>query len=503
MRKKTHEEYVSELAVKNPNLEVIEKYVNAQTKIMHRCLQHNIEWKVLPGNALKGKGCKECMKEKNRNKFVKSHEEYVNQVNNVNSNILVLEKYVDTYTPILHLCKTHNIKWKAFPSNILSGYGCVQCGKEKYHDKRCKKHKDYVDELKTKNPTVEVIGEYVSSQKPILHRCMTHNVFWKTTPASVIQGHGCPQCRSEKVRVSLVKSHDDYVNELFEKNPTIEVVGQYINMREKIKHHCLIHNEYWDASPSNLLKGCGCKKCGNKKIVMSCSLTHEEYTKILQSENPVIRVLDTYVNMKTPILHECIIHNYKWQTTPASVVQGCGCPKCRSDKISNKLKKTHDEYVKELQIKNPNVIVLEKYVDSNTPILHKCLKDGYEWKSKPHNLIYGYGCPRCHMSKGERAIQLWLENHNIEYEFQKRFDDCKDDRVLPFDFYLPDSNSCIEYQGAQHYRPIDFFGGEDYFTYVAKHDEIKMNYCKNTNKPLLQLPYFKNVEEELNNFLFI
>ena len=54
------------------------------------------------------------------------------------------------------------------------------------------------------------------------------------------------------------------------------------------------------------------------------------------------------------------------------------------------------------------------------------------------------------------------------FESQKRFKDCKDKRQLPFDFYLPSYNVCIEYQGEQHYRPIDHFGAEVKFKQQVK-----------------------------------
>lgn len=70
-------------------------------------------------------------------------------------------------------------------------------------------------------------------------------------------------------------------------------------------------------------------------------------------------------------------------------------------------------------------------------------------------------------------------------------------------FYLTDYNLAIEYQGEQHYRPIDYFGGKEKFEVQQKRDNIKRDYCKNNNINLLEIPYYKNVEEELNNFLFI
>lgn len=78
-----------------------------------------------------------------------------------------------------------------------------------------------------------------------------------------------------------------------------------------------------------------------------------------------------------------------------------------------------------------------------------------------------------------------------------------DIRPLPFDFYLPEYNICIEYDGEQHNRSVKHFGGDKAFYTRIKHDNIKNEYCKNNGISLLRIPYFKNIEEELNNFLFI
>lgn len=368
-RRKTHEEYVAELAIKNPTVEVVGEYVDSYTKILHHCLIHDVYWDVLPPNALKGKGCKECMKEKNRNRFIKSHEDYVSQLKEITPDIVVLEKYLGGDIPILHLCKKHDIKWMAYPNNILRGQGCVECGKEKFHDKRCKKHEDYALELSIKNPTVEVVEEYIDSKTPILHHCLTHDIYWKLQPANALRGDGCEMCHWERIGIS--------------------------NGR------------------------------------------------------------------------------------------------------------THEEYISKLKLVNPDIIVIGDYINSNTPILHKCLIDGHEWFAYPSNVLSGCGCPQCQESSGERQIRQWLENHDVEFAYQYTFKDCRDIKSLPFDFYLPNYNVCIEYDGGQHYKPVDKFGGVESFEKTIKHDNIKNNYCHENNILLLRIPYFKNVEEELNNFLFI
>ena len=81
-------------------------------------------------------------------------------------------------------------------------------------------------------------------------------------------------------------------------------------------------------------------------------------------------------------------------------------------------KKTHEEYVEELKIKNPNIIPLEEYKGANTPILHKCLVDEYEWLARPGNMLFGCGCPKCSQrfrrTNKDYLEEISLKNPNIE-----------------------------------------------------------------------------------------
>ena len=380
MKKKTHEEYVEELKVKNPTVEVVGEYVNAQTKIMHHCLKHDVYWEALPGNALAGKGCKECMKEKNRNKFIKSHDTYVQQVKDMSPHIDILDEYIDSETPILHRCNKHHVDWMAYPGNILRGYGCKECGLEKISDKTRKKHEDYVKELSIKNPNIMVLEDYINGHTPILHKCMKHDISWKIAPTGALAGHGCPECHKEKMRQNLAISQEEYIEKVTHINPNVEVLGEYVNTITPILHKCKIHNVEWMTSPNTILLGCGCYRCRSERISNHQRMGECEYKNRLSIANPNIMVIDKYKDIKTQILHKCLIHNIVWRTSPASVLQGCGCPKCKSEKIGNKLRKTHDEYVLELKNINPNIMVMDIYVDIKTPIMHKCLIDGYTWK---------------------------------------------------------------------------------------------------------------------------
>ena len=503
-KRKTHEEYVNEVSIKNPNVEVIGQYIDAKTKIKHRCLIHNVIWESLSNNILKGKGCKECAKDKNRAKFTKSHDQYVAQVKNLNPNIRVLGNYIDSKTAILHLCKKHNVEWEAMPTNILKGCGCSECKKEKIIKFNLKSNEDYIRELKIKNPNVKLVEKYIDTNTPILHHCTEHNYDWKIAPKNALYGHGCPQCHNERIKKSLSKLHDEYIQEVSVKNHGIKVIGEYNNANTKLLHYCTIHNFYWETTPQSILEGHGCPKCNSEKISKKNTMSHQWYVDELKKNNPTTIAVEQYINMRTPILHKCLIHNLEWITTPSSTLQGCGCIKCKGEKISNNFLKSHEQYVEELKEINPNIVVLEQYLGANIPILHKCLKDGNEWYVSPSSILNGYGCPQCRETKGERRIRIYLDKHHITYKYQQLFDDCIDIKPLPFDFYLSDYNIAIEYDGKQHFEPVEHFGGKEGYEYTIRHDKIKTEYCKNNGILLLRIPYFKynNIEEELNNFLF-
>lgn len=85
------------------------------------------------------------------------------------------------------------------------------------------------------------------------------------------------------------------------------------------------------------------------------------------------------------------------------------------------------------------------------------------------------------------------------------FQNCKDEKVLPFDFYIPSLSIAIEFDGKQHYTPIQFFGGVQGFNMTKKHDELKNKYCYDNNINLIRIPYTKynEIEQILNDKIAI
>lgn len=141
-----------------------------------------------------------------------------------------------------------------------------------------------------------------------------------------------------------------------------------------------------------------------------------------------------------------------------------------------------------------------KGVDTEVLIICNRTKEVFEQTPYKHINIK-HGCRCCKRSKGEIEIKRILDLLNIEYNTQKRFDDCRNSKPLPFDFYLLLYNILIEYQGEQHFKSIEVFGGDERFEYQKINDEIKRKYCLENNIELMLITYLdlNNIEEIIKN----
>lgn len=126
---------------------------------------------------------------------------------------------------------------------------------------RKKTHEEYIAEVAKINPNIEVIGIYINAHERIEHRCLVCGRTWFTKPCGILLGYGCAKCAG-----ILQYTQEEYELRVGEVNSNIEVLGQYINMNQKILHKCKICGHEWETKPSDIVKGHGCPICSGKTI---------------------------------------------------------------------------------------------------------------------------------------------------------------------------------------------------------------------------------------------
>lgn len=269
-------------------------------------------------------------------------------------------------------------------------------------------------------------------------------------------------------------------------------VENYINSKLKIKIICPIHGEFYKLAYSHIKLGEGCHKCSFKEKTK----THDDFVKDANKiHHNRYKYYDKYVNDRTKIKITCLIHG-EFNQTPNNHLRGNGCPFCKGG-----IKKNHLYFINKSNIiHNKKYTYPQNYINAITKIDINCPIHGL-FKQTPHDHLSGRGCPKCKQSIGEKQILNYLNSKNINYISEKKFKNCKYKKTLLFDFYLPDYNTCIEYDGEQHYNYNNYFGGIEKFKTLQIRDNIKNEYCKNNNINLIRIRFDENIDEKLNEFL--
>ena len=245
-----------------------------------------------------------------------------------------------------------------------------------------KTHEEFVNEMKEVNPNIDILGEYVNSKEKILCKCKIDNNEWCATPTNLLRGRGCPVCGRKLVNKNRKKSHDDFVNEMSNKNPNIDILGRYVNAKTKILCKCKIDGYEWETSPSHLSAGRGCPKCGRNVRTR----TTEQFIDEMKIVNPNLQILGEFTKADNKILTKCLVCEHEWTPKAIQLLDGHGCPICA--KISRR--RTHESFIEEVNKISPDIKIKGKYITSDKKIDCEC-KYGHKWSTKPNNVLMGHG----------------------------------------------------------------------------------------------------------------
>lgn len=286
------------------------------------------------------------------------------------------------------------------------------------------------------------------------------------------------------------------VKALFESKGYILLDTEYIDAHTKLRYICKKHPDIIQSTRYNSLQqGKGCPYCVGK-----AKHTFEEVKNYFESCGYAL-LEDTYINANTRMRYQCPHHPTKeLYIRYSDLKHGIRCPYC--SKVG---RKTYEEIKAEFKARNYILMsTKDEYVNTHSVLQYICPKHPSEINTIVcYNFYSGEGCPHCRISRGENKIKNWLDRHNIKFEQQYKFDDLKDKRKLSYDFFLPQFNLLIEYQGAYHNGKVHERNPQKQtlsdFEQQRYRDELKRKYAQEHNYRLLEIWYwdYDNIESIL------
>ena len=416
----------------------------------------------------------------------KTKEQFQQEVFNlVGNEYIFLDSYINNSTKIrVKHNKCGNI-YKVAPSNFLNkGTRCPYCNGN---------HKKTDDEFKQE--VFDLIGNeytfldtYVNTDTKLRVKHNKCGNVYEVKPSHFLSDSRCPYCSERKTNEQFKKEIFNLVGSEY------TFLDTYVNTDTKLRVKHNKCNHIYKITPSSFLVGHRCPHCfGNPKK------TDADFKKeVFNLVGNEYVFLDHYVNNKTKIKvkHNKCSNVYK--VSPHEFFQGTRCPYC-----SGRMGKKDARFKEEVfDLVGDEYTFLDSYVNADTKIKVKHNKCGHIYGVRPTDFIsHNSRCPYCNSPKGETIINKILKVLGIKYEPQKTFEDLKDTAYLSYDFYIPSQSILIEYQGIQHYEPVDYFGGEDRFVIQQKHDKMKSEYAKAKGYKLIAVPYTEDTFIKIKRYL--
>lgn len=345
--------------------------------------------------------------------------------------------------------------------------------------------------------------QYIKAKEPVLITCKKHGDFYQRPQDHILKQCGCPKCKGEKTIQVHSYTKEQFLQLAYNKfgNKFDYSSMHYINYQTPVTIICPIHGKFITTPQNHIHCETGCAKCGREKANLSESSTTKNFinsaSMIHNNKYDYSKV--EYINSTTKICIICPEHG-KFYQTPANHLQGQGCPKCGLNNTIKSLLLTQDQFINRAKIIHNNYYDYSKvvYDRSKTKVIITCPKHG-DFEQTPHEHLSGNGCPKCILKSQTKLYNKLCQqfpNLNILFEVTNKIVSWIG--TQRFDIYIPLLNCAIEYNGRQHYMPIERFGGELKFEQQKQYDQLKRDKCKENNCTLIEMKYNYSEDDFIN-----
>lgn len=362
-----------------------------------------------------------------------------------------------------------------------------------------KTNQDFVRQVKNLvGNEYSFLDSYNGSRVKIKVRHNTCGRIFLITPDNFLRGRRCSHC--SHIRIQHRKSMTKKINDELAKYDE-HLVNSYVNSKSMMLIQCDKCGLRFKRSYDLYKNYKECPFCSKHKV--SIPWDTSTFTWYVDHvTNGQYKLVSDYYSAGTnvKILHKACGNTY--EVMPLNFLKGNRCPYEKNQRVADAQTMENEEFKKRVKtLAGDEYEPVSQYVRAREPILMKHNKCGNTWQTTPDRFLHGHGCPVCKESNGEKAVAKYLTAHNIDFIRQKKFKGCRIKQMLPFDFYLPSRNMCIEYDGEQHFHPIAYFGGTKKFEYTHYRDLFKNKFCKEHHIRLIRIKYTEDVNSILEQVL--
>ena len=414
-KKKTHEQFVEEIKLKNKHfndIELLSEYSGIKNKTKCRCKICNHEWSPIAGSLTQGYGCPKCGNKQVGQSKSKPLKDFLDELYKIRNDIEYVSGYNSMKSKSTFKCKKHNTLFTTTAEAVLKGVGCELCRKEipKYNQLTKDKINESLSHLK-----IEMIGEYVNSKTPTEFKCQLCGKEF-VSKYDLIRSWklcGCKDCKNKDITYNASSRYYQHKKELLEKK--IENLynnkSKYVDILsydEKcitVKCKCKICNKEYETSYDSLILGSNHNACASR-ISGFKQLTSKEKVieKVKSYGNNIIIDFSNYNSSYSELKCICSVCGHKWKSTQRYLVSGRGCPICAQKRRDESKYKSLDDYDKLL--KDMNLSVVSKYVNGTTPVILRCNICGEEFESTMFYISSTLiGCKKC-TQENNRILKL-------------------------------------------------------------------------------------------------
>jgi hypothetical protein len=476
-------------------------YVNSVTPVKIICNVCGCEFEQRPDSHLQGKGCHKCA-------VIKTHplttfEEFLKNARSVHGEKYDYSqvKWNKVTDKITIICPEHGPFEQAAINHYWAKQGCPKCGLKKLGANKRHSLEEFLRLAREKHGNkydYSLITEYKNGTTPVKIICNTCGKTFEQKPKVHIQGHGCTYCAN-----NTTISTEEFIRrakDVWGDQYTYEKV-KYTSNKKKVIITCREHGDF-PTTAYDFLQGHGCPQCGIEKNRLNILKTQEEFIAACKETHgnkydyskAIYKGRHRYVTVICPIHGEFRQHAGNHMT-------GRGCPKCKFEEAAVRNAKSKEKFIEDARKVHGNFYNYDKvvYTNNKTNVIVSCPIHG-DFDVAPQDHLYGMnGCPKCQCSKGETAIRVWLEAHEIKHDWHKPIKSKlaigKRKKFIP-DFYIESANLIIEYNGEQHYRAKKEWGGEKQLLWQQRRDAALRLYCEQEGIRLIEIPYteFTNID---------